>query len=521
MLERNDLPNKFTYPFVLKACAGIGDLNLGKSIHGSVVKFGFGDEVNVQNTLVHMYCCCRGGEGGVEFARKVFDEMSRSDSVSWSAMIGGYVRVGRSSDAISLFREMQIKGVCPDEITMVSVLSACTGLGALELGKWVESYVEKESVQKNVELSNALIDMFAKCGDVDKATNLFRSTRERNIVSWTSVIGGLAMHGRGAEAVAVFEEMIRSGVTPDDVVFIGLLSACSHSGLVDKGKKYFDSMRKEFGIVPKIEHYGCMVDMLCRAGLVKEALKFVQEMPIDPNPVVWRTLINACRAHGELKLGEKITRQLIRNEPMHESNYVLLSNIYAKMSDWEKKTRIREAMDMKGMKKIPGSTMIELDNEIYEFVAGDKSHAQSKEIYEMVDEMGKEMKRAGYIPTTTEVLLDIDDEDKEDTLNRHSEKLAIAFGLLNTPPGTLIRIVKNLRICDDCHSATKFISKIYNREIVVVAYTVGGTYGLQHQDENAAGMSSSFCSHVSVMCLVIKGHAALMNGWTWNTWRKG
>ncbi|KAJ6745454.1 PENTATRICOPEPTIDE REPEAT-CONTAINING PROTEIN [Salix koriyanagi] len=162
MLERNDLPNKFTYPFVLKACAGIGDLNLGKSIHGSVVKFGFGDEVNVQNTLVHMYCCCRGGEGGVEFARKVFDEMSRSDSVSWSAMIGGYVRVGRSSDAISLFREMQIKGVCPDEITMVSVLSACT------------------------------------------------------------------------------------------------------------------------------------------------ALKFVQEMPIDPNPVVWRTLINACRAHGELKLGRKL-----------------------------------------------------------------------------------------------------------------------------------------------------------------------------------------------------------------------
>jgi pentatricopeptide repeat protein len=309
--------------------------------------------------------------------------------------------------------------------------------------------------------------MFAKCGDVDKATNLFRSMRERNIVSWTSVIGGLAMHGRGVEAVAVFEEMVRSGVTPDDVVFIGLLSACSHSGLVDKGKGYFDSMRKDFSIVPKIEHYGCMVDMLCRAGLVKEALKFVQEMPIDPNPVVWRTLINACRAHGELKLGEKITRQLIRNEPMHESNYVLLSNIYAKMSDWEKKTRIREAMDMKGMKKIPGSTMIELDNEIYEFVAGDKSHAQSKEIYEMVDEMGKEMKRAGYMPTTTEVLLDIDDEDKEDTLNRHSEKLAIAFALLNTPPGTLIRIVKNLRVCDDCHSASKFISKIYNREIVV------------------------------------------------------
>ena len=464
MLGYGVLPNKFTYPFVLKACAGLGSLNLGKSVHGSVVKFGFDDDVHVQNTTVHMYCCCN---GGINYARKVFDEMPKLDSVSWSAMIGGYVRLGWSSDAIGLFRKMQMVGVRPDEITMVLVLSACTDLGAFELGKWVESYIEKEGVQKNVELCNALIDMFAKCGDVDKALKLFRDMSGRTIVTWTSVIVGLAMHGRGLEAVSLFEEMIGTGVAPDDVAFIGLLSACSHSGLVENGRKYFDLMIKRYKIVPKIEHYGCMVDMFCRAGLVKEALEFVQNMHIEPNPIVLRTLISACRAYGELKLGESITKQLIRNEPMHESNYVLLSNIYAKMSHWEKKTKIRELMDKRGMKKIPGSTMIELDNKIYEFVAGDKSHGQSKEIYEMVDEMGRELKRAGYAPTTSEVLQDIDEEDKEDALNRHSEKLAIAFALLNTQPGTPIRIVKNLRVCSDCHSATKFISKIYNREIVV------------------------------------------------------
>ncbi|XP_008387666.3 pentatricopeptide repeat-containing protein At4g21065-like [Malus domestica] len=464
MVQGSVLPNKFTYPFVLKACAGIGDLNLGKSVHGSVVKFGFDADVHVCNTMVHMYCCCG---GGIEFARKVFDEMPKLDSVSWSAMIGGYVRVGWSTDSVELFREMQMAGVKPDEITMVSVLSACTDLGALELGKWVESYIEKEGIHKSVELCNALIDMFAKCGNVDKALKLFRNMSGRTIVSWTSVIDGLAMHGRGMEAIALFEEMIGTGVAPDDVAFLGLLSACSHSGLVEKGKRYFSSMVEKFQIVPKIEHYGCMVDMFCRAGHVKEASEFIQKMPIEPNPIVMRTLISACHAHGELKLGESITKQLIRSEPMQESNYVLLSNIYAKMNHWDKKTKIREAMDKKGMKKIPGSTMIELDHEIYEFVAGDKSHRQSKEIYEMVEEMGRKMKKAGYVPTTSEVLLDINEEDKEDALNRHSEKLAIAFALLNTPPGTPIRIVKNLRVCDDCHSATKFISKVYNREIVV------------------------------------------------------
>ncbi|CAH9076775.1 unnamed protein product [Cuscuta europaea] len=458
------LPNKFTFPFVLKACAGIGDLKLGESVHGLLVKFGFDGDKNVLNTMVHMYCCCG---SGIEYGRKVFDEMNDWDSVGWSAMIGGYSRWGMCNEAIGFFRKMQIAGVKPDEITMVSILSACRELGALELGKWLEEYIEREKLQKSMELCNALIDMFAKCGDVDKSLSLFSRMGKKNVVSWTSVIDGLAMHGRGSEAVSLFEKMRSTGIIPDGVSFTGLLTACSHSGLVEDGRKYFTAMTKEFSITPKIEHYGCMVDLFCRGGLVKEALQFVERMPIQPNAVILRTLVTACRSHGELKLGEQITRELIKDEPMENSNYVLLSNIYAKMMNWEKKTMVREVMLKKGMKKTPGSTMLELGTEIYEFVAGDKSHSKYEEIYEMMDDMGKQIKKAGYVASTSEVLLDIDEEDKEDALNRHSEKLAIAFALLKTPPLTPIRIVKNLRVCEDCHSATKFISLVYKREILV------------------------------------------------------
>ncbi|XP_047158352.1 pentatricopeptide repeat-containing protein At4g21065-like isoform X2 [Vigna umbellata] len=466
MLRHAVSPNNFTFPFVLKACAGIESLALGMAVHSAVVKFGFEEDIHVRNAMIHMYCCCEEGSKP-NSAQKVFDESPDRDLVTWSTMIGGYARAGNSTRAISLFREMQVTGMCPDEITMVVVLSACADLGALELGKWLESYVERKSITKSEKLCNAMIDMFAKCGDVDRAVKIFREMETRTIVSWTSVIVGLAMHGRGLEAVSLFDEMVEQGVEPDDVAFVGVLYACSHSGLVDKGHYYFKTMENRFNIVPKIEHFGCMVDMLSRAGLVKEAVEFVVAMPVEPNQVIWRSIVTACNARGELRLGESVAKELIRSEPMHESNYVLLSNIYAKLMHWEKKKKVREMMGVKGMRKIPGSTMIEMNNEIYEFVAGDKSHDQYREIYEMVDEMGKEIKRAGYVPTTSQVLLDIDEEDKEDALYRHSEKLAIAFALLTTPPGTPIRIVKNLRVCEDCHSATKFISKVYSREIVV------------------------------------------------------
>ncbi|KAL1562291.1 pentatricopeptide repeat-containing protein-like isoform X2 [Salvia divinorum] len=466
MLTHCFKPNNYTYPFVFKACAGIRDLNLGKSVQGSVLKLGFHGESHVVNAMLHMYCCC---EDGIQFAEMVFDEMPKRNSVPWSTMMGGYVRRGMSAEAIHLFRAMQTAGVRPDEITMVMVLSACADLGALELGRWVESYVERENLEMREKLCNALIDMFAKCGDVDSALRLFNNMPQskRSIVSWTCVIYGMALHGLGLEAVALFEEMRRAGVVPDSVAFLCLLTACSHSGLVEEGKHYFNSMENDYAIAPKMEHYGCMVDLLSRAGLTEQALEFINTMPMAPNPVIWRTLVSSSHAQAHLLLGERVTTDLIKAEPMQEANYVMLASIYAKLSDWKRKTRVREAMTKKGIKKIPGSTMIELGDGIYEFVAGDKSQKEHSQIYEMVEEMERKMRAAGYVSTTTTVLLDIEEEDKEGALNKHSEKLAIAFALLKTSPRSTIRIMKNLRVCGDCHSATKLISLIYNRQIVV------------------------------------------------------
>ncbi|URE35011.1 PPR repeat [Musa troglodytarum] len=347
---------------------------------------------------------------------------------------------------------MQGRGIQPDEITVILVLSACADLGALELVRWLGSYVERENIPKALPLCNALLDALAKCGDVDGAVALFERMHAKSIVSWTSVIDGLALHGRGNEAVRVFEMMKGAGVVPDGVAFISVLTACCHSGMVEEGRRYFDSMKSDFGIEPQIEHYGCMVDLFSRVGMVERALEFVRTMPMEPNPVIWRMLIGACRVHGRLELGERIAKNLLDKDPTHDSTYVVLSNLYALRRQWQKKWETRRAMSERGIRKVPGCSSVELNGEIYEFIAGDESQLKDRGVYEMLEEIGRKTN---------------DEEDKEDALHWHSEKLAVAFVLLNTPPGTRIRIVKNLRVCGDCHAAFKFIAKVYDREIVV------------------------------------------------------
>ncbi|XP_020571120.1 pentatricopeptide repeat-containing protein At4g21065-like [Phalaenopsis equestris] len=467
MLRLHLPPNHFTFPFLLKAIASLpSPLPAASQAHASALRFGLAGDSFVHNTLIHAYAAVR-CVAALESARKVFDEMPKPCPVTFSAMIGGYILSGRSNEAVALFRQMQLTNIPPDDVTIMTVLSACVDLGALDLTHWIKFYVERMKMPKTLFLCNALVDALAKCGDVDGAVQLFDRMPEKNIVSWTSVIHGLAMHGRGVEAVRAFEAMKNADFEPDAVAFIGVLKACSHGGLVSDGRYYFDSMSRDFGVQPRIEHYGCMVDLFSRAGMVEEAMEFVGAMPIKPNPVIWRTLIAACRVHGKLELGERITKQLINQEPLYGSNYVLLSNFYALNKRWEKKWDIRKSMDQQGMRKAPGFSSFELNGEIYEFVAGGEKLSHYQEIYEMVEEISKKLMGAGFMAATSEMLLDIHEEDKEDALHWHSEKLAIAFALLRTPPGTRIRIVKNLRVCGDCHSATKFISKVYHREIVV------------------------------------------------------
>lgn len=332
-----------------------------------------------------MYSAC----GHTKLARRVFDGTSKSDCVTWSSMISGYVRSKSANQAVDLFREMQVSEVRPDEVTIITVLSACADIGGSGLSKWILSYIDRENVPKTLSLSNALLDMLAKCGDVDTAVSLFSNMSTKTIISYTSMITGLATHGRGREAVELFDEMMNYDIIPDDVSFIGVLSACSHSGMVEDGFRYFEMMTGTFGIEPKIEHYGCMVDLLTRAGLVDRAVDFTESMPVNPNAVILRTLVGACQVHGKFDIGQRIMKRLVAEDPTNVSNYVASANVYASMCQWEKKSDLRLMMMDRGLSKVPGWSSVEISGDVYEFVAGDTSNPRWIEIFQMAGDIGR------------------------------------------------------------------------------------------------------------------------------------
>ncbi|KAF6166096.1 hypothetical protein GIB67_023806 [Kingdonia uniflora] len=452
-----------TYPFYLKACAKCFDVREGERVHGIVVRNGFEALVFVQNALVHLYSACGMAESGY----RLFEEMPERNRVTWNSVINGFAINGRPNEVMTLFREMGFEGVLPDGFTMVSLLTACVELGALALGRRAHVYLLKIGLNKNLHVGNALIDLYAKCGSIGEAHCIFNEIGVRSVVSWTSLIVGLAVNGFGKEALDFFKELEEEGLVPSDITFIGVLYACSHCGMVDEGFAYFKRMKEEYSIVPKIEHYGCLVDLLGRAGFVQEAYEFVQNMALKPNAVVWRTLLGSCMTHGHLALGEVVRARLLQLEPKHSGDYVLLSNLYASEGRWSDVQTVRRNMFQKGLRKSPGHSLVELKNHVHEFLMGDKSHSQRKEIYKMLEDVMKKLKVEGYVPRLSNVLADIEEEEKENTLSYHSEKIAIAFMLINTKPGSPIRVVKNLRVCVDCHLAIKLISKIYDREIIV------------------------------------------------------
>lgn len=457
-------PDTHTYPFLLKAVAKVVNVRVGEKIHAIATRNGFESLVFVQNSLLHLYASC----GQSESAYKMFELMPVRDIVAWNSVINGFALNGKPNEALTLFKEMGLEGtVEPDGFTMVSLLSACAELGALALGRRAHVYMVKAGLNENLHANNALLDLYAKSGSIKEAQRVFDEMRERNVVSWSSLIVGLAVNGFGKEALEHFKEMEREGLVPSEITFVGVLYACSHCGLVNKGFKYFARMKEEYSIVPRIEHYGCMVDLLGRAGLVKEAYEYIQNMPLEANAVVWRTLLGACTTHGHLGIGEFARSQLEQLEPKHSGDYVLLSNLYASEQRWSDAHKVRKTMLSEGVRKTPGYSLAELGNHAHEFVMGDRTHPQSEAIYAMLAEIMKKLKLEGYVPHIANVLADIEEEEKENALVYHSEKIAIAFMLINTPPRTPIRVVKNLRVCADCHLAIKLIAKVFDREIVV------------------------------------------------------
>lgn len=495
MISRFLMPDKFVITSVLKACSSHFSLREGKEVHCQALKLGLSSNRSITMTLLRLYGECREFDdankvfdemterdvvastimitcfldhGLVEQASEVFDRVWNKDTVCWTAMIDGLDRNGEMNRALEMFRKMQKENVRPNEITIVCVLSACSQLGALELGRWVHSYIGKQhGIELNHFVGGALINMYSRCGDIDEAERVFGMMKERNVITYNSMILGLAMHGKSVEAIEIFRGMIKQGLLPTSVTFVAVLNACSHGGLVDMGFEIFHSMSREYGIQPQIEHYGCIVDLLGCVGHLKEAYNFIRCMKMAPDHVMLGALLSASKIHGNLGLGEQVARILMNHELVDSGTYVLLSNVYASSGKWKKAAQIRAKMKEVGIQKEPGCSSIEVNNEIHEFLLGDLRHPQKERIYKKLEELNQILQEAGHTPATEVVLHDIEDWEKEQALAIHSERLAICYGLISTKPYTTIRVVKNLRVCEDCHSIIKLIAKITRRKIVV------------------------------------------------------
>ncbi|KAK9913044.1 hypothetical protein M0R45_036870 [Rubus argutus] len=461
--------DRFTYTYVLKACV-VSEclcslLQKGKEIHGHILRHGYGAHVHVTTTLLDMYARF----GCVSYASSVFDQMQNRNVVSWSAMIACYAKNGRPYEALELFRKMILEApdLFPNSVTMVSVLQACAALAALEQGKFIHGYILRRGLDSTLPVMSSLITMYARCGKLELGQQVFNMIKKKDVVSWNSLISSYGIHGYGKRAIQIFEDMINHGVSPSHISFVSVLGACSHEGLVEEGKVIFKSMVREHGLYPSIEQYACMVDLLGRANRLDEAAKVIEDMRIEPGAQVWGALLGSCRIHCNVELAERASKKLFELEPRNAGNYVLLADIYAEAKMWDEVKRVKKNLEARELQKVPGRSWIEVKRKIYSFDSVDEFNPQLEQLHALLGEMSIEMKERGYKPQTRVVLYDLDEEEKERIILGHSEKLAVAFGLINTKNGETIRISKNLRLCEDCHYVTKFISKFTNREILV------------------------------------------------------
>ncbi|XP_042434420.1 putative pentatricopeptide repeat-containing protein At5g52630 [Zingiber officinale] len=477
MLSENVEPNEYTLTSVLSLCCMVRDLGLGKQIHSFCIKFGCEQQLPVKNSTIYLYQKC----GEITEARRLFDEMDRVSLITWNAMIAGHAqRMNWAKDdiksnlsgfeALKVFQKLNRSGTKPDLFSFSSILTVCSSLLALEQGEQIHAQTVKTGYLSDVVVSSALLNMYNKCGCIEDAIRAFLEMSTRTLISWTSMLTCYSQHGRPKEAIRLFENMRSAGVRPNQVTFVGVLSACSHAGMIDEAEYYFDMMTDEYGIRPVMDHYACMIDMFVRRGRLEDAFAFVDKMDFQPNEIIWSILIAGCRSHGNKDLGFYAAEKLLEIKPKGIETYVLLLNMYISAERWQDVAKVRSLMKDENIGIIRDRSWISIKGQVSFFLANDKSHPQSTEMYNLLENLLREATSLGYVPYKSVEFSVKEDEESSNgssTIKHHSERLAIAFGMINTTEGATVRVVKNITMCRDCHNLVKFFTTITKREIIV------------------------------------------------------
>ncbi|XP_050279814.1 pentatricopeptide repeat-containing protein At2g13600-like [Quercus robur] len=477
--------DEFTLATILGVCSGQKYVSIGEQLHGYTIKTGMDSSVAIGNALVTMYTKCGNVQeanhafelmpirdiisrtamitafskiGDIEKARQCFDQMPEQNVITWNSMLGTYTQHGFWEEGLKLYTLMQRQGVKPDWVTFATSISACADLAILKLGIQIVSQAEKLGFGSNVSVANSVVTMYSRCGRIEEAQKVFDLIHEKNVISWNAIMAGYAQNGQGRKVIEIFENMLEMKCSPDHISYVSVLSGCSHAGLVTEGKQYFYSMTEDFGISPTSEHFSCMVDLLGRAGLLEEAKNLIDGMPFKPNAAIWGALLGACRTHCESKLAEVAVRNLLEFDVEESGSYILLANIYLDSGKLESVADVRKLMREKGIRKNPGCSWIEVENRVHVFTVDETNHPQIKDIYRKLEEMMKKIEDTGNYKNAIRSLRG---------QGYHSEKLAVAFGLINLPTWMPIHVMKNLRVCNDCHLTIKLISLVTSRELIV------------------------------------------------------
>ncbi|PHU20561.1 hypothetical protein BC332_11712 [Capsicum chinense] len=467
-------PNEFTFTSVLSLCCIMQALKIGSQIHSLSIKLGYGSNLRVTNSIMYLYL----KNGWIIEAKKLFDGMETISLVTWNAMIAGLAQMmdlgedgmtAHSSgfEALNTFLRLHQSGMKPDLFTFSSVLSVCSSLVALEQGEQIHAQVIKSGFLSDIVVGTALVNMYNKCGSIDRASKAFVEMSTRTLISWTSMITAFAQHGYSKQALQLFEDMRFVGVRPNKVTFVGVLSACSHAGLVEEALAYFDMMKKEYKIKPVMDHYACLIDMFVRLDRIDEAFDFVKKMDFEPNEFIWSLLIAGCRSHGKLELGFYAAEQLLNLNPKNSEAYFLLLNMYLSAERWKDVSRVRKLMKDEKIGKLKDWSWISIRDKVHSFRTGDRLNPPYENIDNFLSELHDQASTMGFELHTTLELRNEEDDEATFPKGRHSEKLAVAFGLLSTPSAAPIRVIKSISMCRDCHSFMKFISQLTSRKILI------------------------------------------------------